>query len=256
MLTARGDDAPDQPPGLHPDVPPAQTGRGFSSFRQRPQQTVFPLPAGHGPRQRREALRQMGVERVFALGPDAGGGPTLPACFRDNAQGTRLPVRSFAKAAASLVLAMLQAGFVDEFHLHYAPLVLLAMTRPGRALSRGRAIKPGRGPAHADLLGDLASARAMPICSCARWTKPEPMFTGIIQGLGEITAPQSSGPGQPGWPSGRFCYARYCAWGINSRERRLPPVEKARRRRFAPTLRRNAFPLKSSISAPGRAGQS
>lgn len=28
----------------------------------------------------------------------------------------------------------------------------------------------------------------MPTCSCARRKKPEPMFTGIIQGLGEITA--------------------------------------------------------------------
>ncbi len=176
---------------------------------------------------------------------------------RDNAQELGCPRTFFCEGGGKLrSWPCCKAGFVDEFHLHYAPLVL--GDDEARPLFRGAApLKPGRGPCTCGSARLAASARAMPICSCARWTKPEPMFTGIIQGLGEITAPQSSGPGQPAGHQAAFVMPDIVPGESIAVNGVCLSVEKARTAMFCAyasgeTLSRSNL----RISAPGRAGQS
>ena len=122
MLTARGDDAADQPLACILTSRLPRPDADFHLLRQRPQQTVFFASPAATASTTAEALRQMGV-RVFALGPDAGGGPDFAGMFATMRRELGCPY-VLCEGGGKLALAMLQAGFVDEFHLHYAPLVL------------------------------------------------------------------------------------------------------------------------------------
>ena len=64
----------------------------------------------------------MGV-RVLALGPGPQGGPDFPELFRALRRELGCPY-VLCEGGGRLALALLEAGFVDEFHLHLAPMIL------------------------------------------------------------------------------------------------------------------------------------
>lgn len=122
-LTARGDNA-DSPQPLaclltsrlpKPDA-------DFHLLKERPEQTVFLASPAAAASTAAQALRQTGA-RVLALGPGPHGGPDFARMFRTLRQELGCPY-VLCEGGGRLALALLEAGFVDEFRLHIAPMVL------------------------------------------------------------------------------------------------------------------------------------
>lgn len=124
LLTARGDG--DTAAGAQP-LACILTSRlpapdGARLLRERPRETVFLASPAMAASSAAQALRERGA-RVFALGPAPGGGPDLSGMLRGLRQ--ELGVRCvLCEGGGRLALSLLEAGLVDEFHLHLAPLIL------------------------------------------------------------------------------------------------------------------------------------
>ena len=73
---------------------------------------------------------------MLALGPGPHGGPDFREMFRALRQDLGCPY-VLCEGGGRLALALLEAGFVDEFRLHLAPLVL--GDNEARPLFAGRA---------------------------------------------------------------------------------------------------------------------
>lgn len=123
MLTARGDKVDSQPLACILSSRLPKPDADFHLLADRPKQTIFFASPAAAASTTAEALRQIGV-RVYALGPAPGGcGPDFVGMFTTIRQELGCPY-VLCEGGGKLALAMLQAGFVDEFHLHYAPLIL------------------------------------------------------------------------------------------------------------------------------------
>lgn len=94
----------------------------FHLLKERPGQTIFLASPAAAASTTAQALRQMGV-RVLALGPGPQGGPDFPELFRALRRELGCPY-VLCEGGGRLALALLEAGFVDEFHLHLAPMIL------------------------------------------------------------------------------------------------------------------------------------
>lgn len=94
----------------------------FRLLKERPTQTVFLASPAAAASTTAKALRDKGV-RVLALGPSIHGGPD----FQGLLQKLRDELDCYymlCEGGGRLALSMLEAGLVDEFYLHLAPLVL------------------------------------------------------------------------------------------------------------------------------------
>uniref|UniRef100_UPI002805E2F1 RibD family protein n=1 Tax=uncultured Desulfovibrio sp. TaxID=167968 RepID=UPI002805E2F1 len=95
---------------------------GARLLRERPRETVFLASPAMAASSGAQTLRERGA-RVFALGPAPGGGPDFPGMLRclRRELGARYVL---CEGGGRLALSLLEAGLVDEFHLHLAPLIL------------------------------------------------------------------------------------------------------------------------------------
>lgn len=99
-----------------------QPDADFNLLRHRPEQTVFLASPAAASSPTARALRERGV-RVLAAGSTAQGKLDIPAMLASLRQELGCP-GILCEGGAQLGLALLEAGMVDEFHLHLAPLVL------------------------------------------------------------------------------------------------------------------------------------
>lgn len=94
----------------------------FQLLRDRPQDTVFFVSPAACASTVAHALGEKGV-RVFSLGPGINGRPDFPALFKLLRQDLGCPY-ILCEGGGKLGTALLESGFVDEFHLHLSPRVL------------------------------------------------------------------------------------------------------------------------------------
>ncbi len=137
-LTARGDKADGPQPLaclLTSRLP--KPDADFHLLKERPEQTVFLASPAAAASTAAQALRQTGA-RVLALGPGAHGGPDFPRMFHVLRQELGCPY-VLCEGGGRLALALLEAGFVDEFRLHLAPMIL--GDNEARPLFAGRALQ-------------------------------------------------------------------------------------------------------------------
>lgn len=100
----------------------------FFLLRERPEQTVFLTPAATASSSQADGLRRHGV-RVLGLPPDSGAdsgrlsGHGLAAMLKFLRSELACPY-VLCEGGGRLALGLLEAGLVDEFHLHLSPQVL------------------------------------------------------------------------------------------------------------------------------------
>ncbi|MDO5483924.1 MAG: bifunctional diaminohydroxyphosphoribosylaminopyrimidine deaminase/5-amino-6-(5-phosphoribosylamino)uracil reductase RibD, partial [Desulfovibrionaceae bacterium] len=94
----------------------------FHLVKERPEQTVFLASPAAAASTTAHALRQKGV-RVLAVGNDGKGKPNFPEMLAALRQELGCP-GILCEGGAQLGLSLLEAGLVDEFHLHLAPMIL------------------------------------------------------------------------------------------------------------------------------------
>lgn len=121
-LTARCESATEQPLACILTSRLPKPDADFRLLRERPDQTVFFASPAAAASQGAEALRQIGC-KVFALGLTMDGQPDFDEMLRI----MRVELGCYyalCEGGGKIALALLLGGLVDEFHLHYAPLVL------------------------------------------------------------------------------------------------------------------------------------
>lgn len=91
-------------------------------LRERPDQTVFFASPAATASTTAEALRKLGC-RILALGPGANGSPDFALMFSEIRNDLGCPY-VLCEGGGKLALSLLESGYIDEFHLHMAPLVL------------------------------------------------------------------------------------------------------------------------------------
>lgn len=94
----------------------------FKLLKQRPQETIFFASPAAAASTTAEALRKRGC-RVIAIGRSIHGGPDYTAMFNTLREELGCPY-VLCEGGGQLALSLLEAGFVDEFHLYLAPLIL------------------------------------------------------------------------------------------------------------------------------------
>lgn len=94
----------------------------FKLLQQRPQETIFFASPAAAASTTAEALRKRGC-RVIAIGRGIHGGPDYPAMFHTLREELGCPY-VLCEGGGQLALSLLEAGFVDEFHLYLAPMIL------------------------------------------------------------------------------------------------------------------------------------
>lgn len=94
----------------------------FNLLRNRPNQTIFFASPAAAASTTAEALRKLGC-RVFAVGPNPQGMPDFALMFKILRQDLNC-LYVMCEGGGKLALSLLEAGFIDEFHLHLAPLIL------------------------------------------------------------------------------------------------------------------------------------
>lgn len=121
-LTARGPAAGPQPLAciLTSRLPAADAD--IHLLRERPHETVFFATPAAAASTAAQALRGIGA-RVYALGPGDGAKPDFAGMFRLLRQELGCPY-VLCEGGGHLGLSLLEAGLVDEFRLHLAPLIL------------------------------------------------------------------------------------------------------------------------------------
>lgn len=122
----------------------------FKLLRERPEQTVFFASPAATASTTAEALRKIGC-RVIAVGPNVRREPDLAAMMQAMRHDLGCPY-VLCEGGGSLALSLLEAGFVDEFHLHLAPIIL--------GDNDARPLFDGRAPLTLD------EALNMRLCSC------------------------------------------------------------------------------------------
>ncbi len=99
-----------------------QPDADFYLLKERPQQTVFLASPAAAASTTAKALRDMGV-RVLSLGPSLRGGPDLTHMLRTMREELDCPYL-LCEGGGHLALSLLEAGVVDEFRLHMAPMIM------------------------------------------------------------------------------------------------------------------------------------
>lgn len=94
----------------------------FQLLRQRPESTIFLSSPAAAASTRAQALRNIGC-RVLGLPARHNDAAGLSKMFRMLRQELGTPY-ILCEGGGKLALSLLQAGLVDEFHLHLAPLIL------------------------------------------------------------------------------------------------------------------------------------
>lgn len=94
----------------------------YHLLKERPEQTVFLASPAATASTTAHALRQKGV-RVLAVGSGGKGIPDFPEMLAALRQELGCP-GILCEGGAQLGLSLLDAGMLDEFHLHLAPLIL------------------------------------------------------------------------------------------------------------------------------------
>lgn len=154
QLDARdADDKPDRNPlacVITSRLPKADSD--FSLLRQRPQETVFFASPAATASTTAEALRKLGC-KVIAIGRSQRGGPDFQTMFKTLRNELGCPY-VLCEGGGHLALSLLEAGYIDEFRLYLAPLIL--------GDNEARPLFDGRGPLSID------EALRMRICS-DRW---------------------------------------------------------------------------------------
>lgn len=107
----------------------------FQLLRERPDQTVFFASPAAAASTTAEALRKLGC-RVFAIGPNVYGSPDFALMFKIMRQELGC-LYVMCEGGGKLALSLLEAGYIDEFHLHIAPMIL--GDNDARPLFTGRA---------------------------------------------------------------------------------------------------------------------
>ena len=125
LLTARDVEENDAP--AHQPLACVLTSRlpapdGARLVRERPAETVFFVTPAGAASSEAQALRGLGV-RVFALAASPAGVPDFSAMLRTLRQELGC-LYVLCEGGGHLALGLLEAGLVDEFHLHLAPLIL------------------------------------------------------------------------------------------------------------------------------------
>lgn len=126
-----------------------KTDAEFQLLQQRPRETVFFASPAAAASTTAEALRKLGC-RVIALGPGKHGGPDFSAMFRTLRQDLDCPY-VLCEGGGNLAMSLLEASYVDEFHLYFAPIIL--------GDNEAKPLFAGRAPL------SLEEALAMRICS-------------------------------------------------------------------------------------------
>lgn len=135
LLTARGDYNGPQPLAcvLTSRLPKADAD--FQLLRKRPEETVFFSSPAAAASTTAEALRKIGC-RVLAVTPGLKDGATFQSLFKQIRDDLGCPY-VICEGGGKLALALLENGYVDEFHLYLAPLIL--GDNDARPLFSGRA---------------------------------------------------------------------------------------------------------------------
>ena len=125
QLTARDvrvEDAPPRQPLACVITSRLPAPDGARLVRERPTETVFFVTPAGAASAEAQALRALGV-RVFAFGASPGGVPHFSVMLRILRQELGC-LYVLCEGGGYLALGLLEAGLVDEFHLHLAPLIL------------------------------------------------------------------------------------------------------------------------------------
>lgn len=94
----------------------------FYLLNESPEQTVFFASPAASASTTAEALRKKGC-RIFAIGPGSQGGPDFALMFKIIRQELKCPY-VLCEGGGKLALSLLEAGFIDEFHLYLSPIIL------------------------------------------------------------------------------------------------------------------------------------
>ena len=94
----------------------------FHLLTERPKDTVFFASPAATASTAAEALRKLGC-RIFAVGPSRKGGPDFDKMFAEIKEDLHCPY-VLCEGGGKLAFSLLRAGFIDEFHLHMAPIIL------------------------------------------------------------------------------------------------------------------------------------
>ena len=122
QLTVRGENAGAQPLACVLTSRLPQPDADFHLLKDRPEQTVFMVSPAAAASTTAKALRDIGV-RVLALGPGMHGGPDFPNLLRTVWEELHCPYM-LCEGGGHLALSLLEAGLVDDFRLHLAPMIL------------------------------------------------------------------------------------------------------------------------------------
>lgn len=135
QLSARIEDATEQPLACVLTSRLPKPDAEFDLLRERPHQTVFFASPAAAASTTAEALRKLGC-RVIAIGPNSKGMPDFAGMFRTIREELHCPY-VLCEGGGRLALSLLEGGFVDEFRLYLAPLIL--GDNDARPLFTGRA---------------------------------------------------------------------------------------------------------------------
>lgn len=123
----------------------------FQMLRERPGDVVFFASPAATASTTAEALRKIGC-RVLSIGPANQGGPDFANMFVKMREELGCPY-VLCEGGGRLALSLLEAGYVDEFHMFMAPMIL--------GDNDARPLFTGRNPLSLD------EALRMRLCSCS-----------------------------------------------------------------------------------------
>lgn len=94
----------------------------FYLLRNEPERTVFFASPAAAASTAAEALRKLGC-RIYAIGPTYSGLPDFALMFNILKNDLHCPY-VLCEGGGYLALSLMEAGYVDEFYLHLAPIIL------------------------------------------------------------------------------------------------------------------------------------
>lgn len=123
-LNARGEDGEEGPQPLACVLTSRlpKVDADFHLLTERPEQTVFFASPAATASTTAEALRKLGC-RILAVGPGKKGAPDFANMFARIRNELNCPY-VLCEGGGKLAMSLLLAGFIDEFHLHVAPIIL------------------------------------------------------------------------------------------------------------------------------------
>jgi len=99
-----------------------QPGAEFKLLNERPEQTIFFASPAVAASTTAEALRKKG-SRIVAIGPGIEGRPDFETMFKTLREELGCHY-VLCEGGGRLAMSLLEAGYIDEFHLYLAPLIM------------------------------------------------------------------------------------------------------------------------------------